>query len=95
MIFYRTPTTLGSNYNYVCLGVVSKGAGIAYTLYNNRMNASPSNYQLTLGKVYFTGTKRVEILQVSSHDGVNVYGGARLAHNSRVYYWGSSKKIYS
>ena len=79
----------------MCLGVISKGQGIAYTLYNNRMNASPNNYELTLGKVYFTGSKKIEILSVSNHNGPNVYGGARFVHNSRFYYWGSSKQIYS
>lgn len=78
------------------MGVYSKGvAGTAYTLFNNRMDASSANYKLFLGKVTFTGSKKLEILQVQNHNGPNVYGGAKFIHNSRFYYWGSSQLIYT
>jgi hypothetical protein len=68
--------------------------GLAYTLYNDRRDSSPSNYKLILGKVSYTNSK-IEVITVLNHDGPNNYFGAKFVHMSRIYYWGQSKKIYS
>lgn len=66
---------------------------MAYTLFNDRRDNSPSNYKLILGKVSYTNSK-IEIISVANHDGNNNYFGAKFMHMTRFYFWGQSKLLY-
>jgi len=63
-------------------------------LYNYRNGANPVNHKLILGRVTVS-TKRLDELNIVSHDGNNIYGGAKFVHMSRIYYFGRSNKIFN
>jgi len=87
-----TPSLEASNNRYFCLGMYQKELGLAYTLYNDRRDNSPSNYKLILGKVSYTNSK-IEVISVNSHSGANNYFGAKFIHMTRFYFWGQSKQL--
>jgi hypothetical protein len=63
-------------------------------MYNYRKDANPTNHKLILGRVT-VATKKLDELQIVSHSGLNLYGGARMIHMSRIYYFGTSNNIYN
>lgn len=94
IIFYRTPSSLAVYNTYNCLGTFSRVQGTLYFLYNYRSDANPVNHRLILGRVTVS-TKKLDELNIVSHDGPNQYGGAKFVHMSRIYYYGRSNKIYN
>lgn len=76
-----------------CLSIYQKDVGTAYTLYNIRKDNSPTNYNLVLARISYTGSK-MDLISVKNHYGTNNYGGAKFMHMSRFYFWGQSRKLY-
>jgi NAD-dependent oxidoreductase involved in siderophore biosynthesis len=63
-------------------------------LYNYRNDANPVNHRLILGRVTVS-TRRLDELNIVSHHGSNIYGGAKFVHMSRIYFFGRTNKIFN
>lgn len=65
----------------------------SYTLYNDQSSVLTSDYKLYFGRISYALAK-LELIEVTNHNGDNNYGGAKFVHGFRFYYWGQTNKIY-